>query len=298
MLEAVLATPPDNGQIVLNSNGSFLYTPTNGYFGTVTFTYRLSSSPANAPGITVTIIVDKPKSRIVINEIMYNALGSRPPEEYIEVHNAGSSEADLSGWKFSKGVSFKFPEETRLGSGKFLVVAADRLTFRTRYPTFQGQLFGNWTGQLANSGETLQLEDAEGKNRDEVTYDDDGDWSRRRTSQPHRGFTGWVWESLHDGQGRSLELINAAASNKTGQNWIASKFNGGTPGYANSQAEADVPPFIRDVRHWPILPTSNDTVSIHAKVDDDSGAPPTKVLLHWRVDGSSFFSQANNWSYS
>jgi hypothetical protein len=292
VLTTELAANPEFGQVELFENGSFNYTPSPDFAGTDRFTYRLSGSPANEPATTVTIIISKPQARVVINEIMFNTLGDKPQEEFIELHNAGSLEIDLSGWRISKGVSYTFPENTRLGIGGFLVITADRLTFRTRYPTFQGKLVGNWIGQLSNSGEKIQLEDATGKNIDEVTYHDEGDWAIRRTGPAHNGFTGFIWEALHDGKGRSLELRNPQTSNKTGQNWFASKFNGGTPGLTNSQAISDIAPFILKVRHSPILPTSTDRIGISAEIKDDSGAPPTNVQLYWKVDGASFFNQS------
>ncbi|MBT6463215.1 MAG: tandem-95 repeat protein [Opitutae bacterium] len=291
-LNTILATPPENGQLEFHENGAFKYTPSPDFTGTDIFTYRLAGSPASEPTTRVTINISKPKARIVINEIMYNTLGDKPQEEFIELQNTGSLEADLSGWRFSKGVSYTFPDNTRLGIGEYLVVTSDRLTFRTRYPTFDGKLLGNWIGQLSNSGEKLQLEDANGKNMDEVPYHDEGDWAVRRVGPPHNGFTGFIWEALHDGQGRSLELGNPEASNKNGQNWFASKFNGGTPGFINSQATSDVAPFILKVRHSPALPTSNDHVAISAEIKDDSGAPPSNAQLYWRVDGASFFNQS------
>ena len=291
-LTTVLAANPEFGQVELFENGSFKYTPSPDFVGTDRFTYRLSDSPTNEPATTVTIIISEPQARVVINEIMFNTLGDKPQEEFIELHNTGSLEIDLSGWRISKGVSYIFPENTRLGIDEFLIIAADRLTFRTRYPTFQGKLLGNWIGQLSNSGEMIQLEDSFGKNMDEVSYRDEGDWAVRRVGPSHKGFSGFIWEALHDGQGRSLELQNPAASNKTGQNWFASNFNGGTPGYTNSRAKSDIAPFIQKVGHSPILPTSNDSVRIRAEVKDDSGAPPAQVQLYWRVDGTAFFNQS------
>ena len=50
---------------------------------------------------------------------------------------------------------------------------------------------------------------------------------------------------VHDGGGRSLELINSVMTNNAGQNWAASLVDGGTPGAANSVAATDIAPLIR-----------------------------------------------------
>src|SRR5258706_15402895 len=70
---------------------------------------------------------------VVINEVMYH-----PPEDldtlqYIELFNAGKTEADLSGWSFRRGVKFAFPSGTKLAPGGFLVVCRKRADFAKRY---------------------------------------------------------------------------------------------------------------------------------------------------------------------
>lgn len=58
-MTALLVTGPSNGTLVLNSNGSFTYTPNNGFFGTDTFQYRaMDPLPSSLPA-TVTITVNE-----------------------------------------------------------------------------------------------------------------------------------------------------------------------------------------------------------------------------------------------
>ena len=59
-LTAQLLTGPANGTLNLNSNGSFTYTPTNGFTGTDSFTYRANDGQANSSSATVTILVMSP----------------------------------------------------------------------------------------------------------------------------------------------------------------------------------------------------------------------------------------------
>ena len=56
-LTATLVSGPTSGTLALNPNGSFTYTPTTGFTGTATFTYRASDGQALSNIATVTITV-------------------------------------------------------------------------------------------------------------------------------------------------------------------------------------------------------------------------------------------------
>lgn len=55
-------TPPANGQVVLNANGTYTYTPNNGFYGTDSFAYQgcSTASPPQCATRTVTITVPSP----------------------------------------------------------------------------------------------------------------------------------------------------------------------------------------------------------------------------------------------
>jgi VCBS repeat-containing protein len=57
-LTAVLVATVSHGSLTLNSNGSFIFTPTSGYAGTDTFTYRANDGTANSNTATVTITIN------------------------------------------------------------------------------------------------------------------------------------------------------------------------------------------------------------------------------------------------
>jgi hypothetical protein len=100
---------------------------------------------------------------------------------------------------------------------------------------------------------------------DALHYADQGDWAERRAT----GGAGWQWETRADGLGRTLELRDASVSNEWGQNWDSSILeSGGTPGLPNSRATDNLPPIITDVSHEPVIPKSNDFVTIRAKIID------------------------------
>lgn len=113
-------------------------------------------------------------SQVLITEIMYN-----PPEpgtdtlEYIELFNAGTADVNLSGWSFSSGVSYTFPDMI-LSPGQFLIICRSEVYFQ--------QLFGSipvlqWTsGALSNTGATLTINDSSGNPVTSVSYTNAGPW--------------------------------------------------------------------------------------------------------------------------
>ncbi len=62
-LTASLATPPSQGSAILNSDGSFTYTPNNNFIGTDSFTYQANDGLTNSNTATVSIsVTDNPPS--------------------------------------------------------------------------------------------------------------------------------------------------------------------------------------------------------------------------------------------
>jgi len=232
-----------------------------------------------------------PRAGVAINEIMYNPYNADHPlredirEEYVELHNTGSTAVDLTGWRLTDGVEYTFTP-TAIQAGGYLVLAADPNTFAAKYPGV-GPVFGPWHGRLSNSGERISLVAADGKVIDSVRYADQGDWAKRMLGPVDHQQRGWIWSDLHDGGGRSLELIQPHLPHDCGQNWAASLVEQGTPGTANSVAEPDLAPLILDVEHTPVIPQADDPVTVTARVIDEQTTGLT-VTLHWRVDTSTY----------
>lgn len=223
---------------------------------------------------------------VVISEIMYHPESENTAEEYIELFNRGQASVDLSGWKLSRGVRFTIPTNTTIPAGGYLVIAASVSNFVAKYPGVSN-VVGGWEGILSNSRNTIDLDNALGQRADSVPYADEGAWAVRRrgdpsplTSSPYRG---WKWLKEHDGHGKSLELVNPAMPNEFGQNWAASAVTNGTPGSENSVATNNIPPLVLDVRHFPVVPTSSQSVTVQARVIDELGSNVT-VRLHFRND--------------
>jgi hypothetical protein len=217
------------------------------------------------------------ESAVVINEIMFHPSSERTDEEYIELLNTGTAPVNLNSWRLRGGISFTFPNVT-LGPGGLLVVAANTASFSAKYPSV-ANVIGNWDGVLSNTGEEIELEDAAGQRVNRVEYADEGDWAVRIRSSLFP--EGWTWADDADGGGKSLELMNPKLPNSSGQNWAASATLQGTPGAANSGAANNTAPLILDVKHFPFVPKSTDTVTITGQVRDETNG--VTVTLFYRV---------------
>ncbi|NQV36264.1 MAG: CotH kinase family protein, partial [Phycisphaeraceae bacterium] len=171
------------------------------------------------------------------------------------------------------------------GIGEYIVVAFNPEAVQQYYGV--SLVLGPWTGGLSNDGETLALADATGSLVNRLRYADQGDWAQRILGPRDRNHRGWFWQAAHDGQGRSLELIHHAQDNTYGQNWRASLAEDGTPGQANSVADATAMPMIKDVKQAPLLPTSVDEVQVRATIDFGQTGQGD-VTLYYRVDQSRY----------
>ena len=273
-LTAQLLTSPASGTLIWSGNGSFTYTPAPGFMGSVSFTYKASDGTSLSAVATVTLNVEN-QAAIAISEIMFNATGGLPTQEWIEVRNTGATSVNLRGWQFTKGVNFTFPDTT-LAAGAALVVAANVPAFQALYPAVTN-VTGPWDGGLGNSGEQIQIDNALGKKIDEVNYADQGDWADRRV-ETLGGQNGWAWISGADGTGQSLQLRNPLLSHDNGQNWRSAT---PTPGAANTGvASTNLAPLVFDVKHSPHLPTPSQQVHVTASFADESLAAPTAKVTY------------------
>ncbi len=177
-----------------------------------TGTWLIPGAPT--PGAANSFAFD---NRIVINEIMYshksfpavttNIPPKDNPEAWIELYNRRSNTVDLSGWKLSGGVSYKFAAGRTLAAGAYLVIADDLTTFHATYPAVDA--VGNLGGKLSGNDDRIVLEDPVGNPANEVHYYSSGRWP---------GYAG--------GGGSSLELRDPLADNSKAEAWAASDESG------------------------------------------------------------------------
>jgi len=152
-----------------------------------------------------------------ISEIMYHPADTGNPDdpntEYIELTNIGSEAINLNLARFSDGIEFTFPS-TKLAPGGHYLVVKDMAAFPARYgPDLP--IAGQYSGSLANGGETIKLVDAAGRTIQSFQYEDN-------------------WYDRTDGGGYSLTAVDPtnpdleAWSQPSG--WRASRRLNGSPG--------------------------------------------------------------------
>ncbi|WP_200268118.1 lamin tail domain-containing protein [Luteolibacter pohnpeiensis] len=163
---------------------------------------------------------------IVVSEMLYKPSNPTLAEisagfddqelfEFMEIRNVGSESYDLTGAYFEKGITFTFPSGFILAPGESCVIVPNAHAFAFRYGPGRN-IAGTYVGALKNSGERIQLLSAAGLPLVDFTYSD---------SAP--------WPTEADTDGRSLVLIHPDSQPDPSlpENWMASPYPGGTPGY-------------------------------------------------------------------
>ena len=174
---------------------------------------------------TLRVNVDEYISGVQITEIHYNPLGddgfAGSQYEFIELKNVGESVVTLTNASFINGIQYSFNTETMLNPGEFIVLASQPYTFKLRYGF---DPFGQYSGQLDNSGEQITLVSATGQIIAAVKYNDK-----------------LPWPTSADGLGFSIVPVsnNPDTDWNDGTNWRASSVIHGTPG-ADDQG-SDIP---------------------------------------------------------
>jgi len=188
-----------------------------------------------------------------ITEIMYHPQDTNDPndpnEEFIELTNIGTESINLNLVSFTRGIHFTFSSVT-LDPNGYIIVVKNQSAFDAQYPDFPGVIAGEYTGSLANEGERIKLEDANGQTIHNFRYRDD-------------------WYDITDGSGFSLTIRDACGIDpcdwglKT--SWGASTYKGGSPG------EGDTGPRVGDIVINEILAHSDvelyDWIELYNTID-------------------------------
>ena len=150
-----------------------------------------------------------PEKAIVINEIMYDPVV--PNAQFVELFNASTNTAyDLAGWVFN-GLSYTFPEGSRINPQGFIVLAKDRTAFNSAYGAAVSP-FDVFSGKLQTNGETLTL----------VKPGVNGGTDQIVAKVKYEGIAPWPIDN--DGSA-SLQLIDATRDNWRRGNWSAVQNN-------------------------------------------------------------------------
>lgn len=169
-------------------------------------------------------------ANLAISEIMYHPAPPTPAEsdagyfddgdfEFIELQNTGTLSIDLRECYFSEGIEYRFPNlpGSVLAPGTRMVLAKNAAALAMRHPGVTA--FGEFSGSLNNTGETLTLRDAAGVVIRSFSYHDDGSWP-----------------AAPDGEGSSLVLIRPETNPDPAlpANWRSSAASGGNPGTSDA----------------------------------------------------------------
>ncbi len=132
--------------------------------------------------------------------------------EFIELKNIGPTELNLTSSSFVNGISFTFPQNSKIMSNEFIVLASNSIEFAKRYGFFP---FGEYEGQLDNGGEKIVFINAAGDTTFSLSYDDKLPWPEEA-----------------DGTGFSLVSFNRNPTQDPNNSnyWIRSASIHGSPG--------------------------------------------------------------------
>jgi hypothetical protein len=149
---------------------------------------------------------------ITISEINYHSPNDFNTQDWLEIHNYGSSSVDLSNWKIKDAKLYNkyiIPQGTIIEAGKSLVIAENLNAFKTIHPTIS--VLGPLGFSLDNSGDYVYLLSNRGKLIQSIHYSDD-----------------YPWATYADGMGGSLELVQGGLDVTEASNWKSICF-GGSP---------------------------------------------------------------------
>ncbi|MCP4193349.1 MAG: tandem-95 repeat protein [Planctomycetaceae bacterium] len=184
-LKVVQVTEPANGQLKLNDDGSFSYTPNPGYLGLDTFQYLASDGRLESNIVDVTFNVsDRP---VVISEFMaMNAstlqtrtrrtlaetyFGDQESPDWIEIKNEISAPVDISGMFLTDDpdqlTKWEIPAGTTIPGDGFLIIFASSRDIRDPGLDETGRLHANFS--LDSDGDYLAITTGSKGIIDEVT---------------------------------------------------------------------------------------------------------------------------------
>jgi len=174
---------------------------------------------------------------LLVSEIHYNPSsdlqGKDADFEFLEIFNYEKEQVDLSGYKFTDGIEFTFPEGSYINPGEFLLLAGNAQKFSDS----GAQCFQVTDGRLDNAGEILTFCNRENEIIDQVHFDDHYPWPR----EP-------------DGNGPTLELRAPSLDNALASSWRASEQTGGTPGFGHYTNVDEADPIPNNDLHVQIAP--------------------------------------------
>jgi len=157
---------------------------------------------------------------LVINEINYNSDNLNfDPGDWVELHNPNAIAVNLDNWQlFDNNNEFTFPAGTTIGPGEYLVLVENTAMFTASFPEVNN-FIGEFPYAFSNKGERISLFNPDKCLSDYVVFNDR-----------------IPWDTMPDGNGPTLSLIDPALDNSLPGSWNSSDDitrPHGTPGRAN-----------------------------------------------------------------
>ncbi|MGJ8642230.1 MAG: lamin tail domain-containing protein [Luteolibacter sp.] len=181
--------------------------------------------------------------------------------EFIELTNISSKNLELRGVRLAEqvindhleGVRFAFTDGLVLSPGQRITIVADRTAFLARYPaTADAGIAGEYSGNLGNSGEWLELQNGEGTVIASFRYNDIA-----------------PWPTDADGNGMSLQLTTLDKYvDYTDPNFWMAIVNNGSPSVAGPT------PFSGSASSDDDHDGVSSLVEYYSGTSDDDQSPP------------------------
>jgi hypothetical protein len=244
--------------------------------GETTIVRSRTLSPTGVWSALTEAVFTVPLDGLAVSEVMFHP-AAPPPEsvflpddfEFFELRNVGSQPINLSKVALTGGIEFDFASSsfTTLGPGQFVLVVANTSAIEERYGTGL-PVAGQYTGNLANEGETITISDIFGTTIKEFTYGDG-------------------WYSHTDGEGFSLTRLDPTvptADLSLSESWRPSNLDGGSPGSADTAVAPDAI-VINELLANPTGGADGDWIELR-----NTTAQPIDIG-HWFLSDSQFERQ-------
>lgn len=221
-----------------------------------------SGSLGGSPGVSNANSCTTALGNIVINELNYKSNSGADAGDWIELHNAGSSNVDLSGWSMlDSDTLYIIPQGTVIPSNGFIVIATDLTKFNSIHPTVDPtKVFGDSGISLSGNGEQVALITNNRCLVDELDYNDSAPWPK-----------------APDGDGPTLTLIDPAYNNTVAGSWTSSAVVQG-----NDYGSPNQPNNVPD----PCATAPSELIISEVNYDSDGDNNPSNWLEIYNPNGT------------
>jgi len=173
------------------------------------FDFRLAfNSPCILSGsdgnMGANLNINETINQLYISAIAYKSDSISEVVEFIELSNSGNTGIDLSGYEFTKGITFIFPEGSTIEAGEKVYVtynSGSDFWINKELVVYQWE-----SGRLADEGEAIQLKTPQGVVADQVFYNFDLSWPAVSS-------------------GEAIKLKSEKLDNHFSENWKVSNMN-------------------------------------------------------------------------